>query len=137
MSTIFNNSRFKDRRQSLRRDMPKAEVILWQQLKGDKLGHRFRRQYGVGSYIVDFYCPRLRFAIEVDGPSHFLTDEKEEYDRRRSVFMEALGITVLRCTNDDVYSNLGGVVTTIMHETQKLSNSLPLADHQPLHKNQK
>ena len=51
--------------------MTKAEVLLWLQLKNRKmLGQRFLRQYGIDAYVVDFYCPKLKLAIEVDGESH-------------------------------------------------------------------
>lgn len=52
--------------------MLKAEVILWSRLKGKRLdGYKFRRQFSVAQFVVDFYCPRLKLAIEVDGDSHF------------------------------------------------------------------
>ena len=72
MTQYFNRPSVKPRRQALRRTMPKAEVLLWMQLKGRQLlGCKFRRQYSVGSYVLDFYCPEIRLAIELDGDSHF------------------------------------------------------------------
>ena len=56
----------------LRNNMPKAELILWSTLKSKGLDeYKFRRQYSVAQFVVDFYCPRLKLAIEVDGDSHF------------------------------------------------------------------
>ncbi len=71
MTSIFNRQQDKEKRRDLRRNMTKAEVLLWLQLKSRKmLGQRFLRQYGIDAYVVDFYCPKLKLAIEVDGESH-------------------------------------------------------------------
>ncbi len=61
------------------------------------MGHKFRRQYGFGAYVVDFYCPTKRVVIEIDGPSHDL-----ELDKIRQLQIEALNIKFLRFTNDQV-----------------------------------
>jgi very-short-patch-repair endonuclease len=96
--------------------MPQAEVMLWARLRGKNLnGWKFRRQYSVGPYIVDFYCVESKLAIEIDGESHFV-EGAEEYDRRRQVFIESIGIRFLRITNTDVYENLDGVLETIMQQ---------------------
>ena len=63
--------------------MPKAEVILWSKLKSKGLdGYKFRRQYSVGKFVIDFYCPRVKLAIEVDGDSHF-SERSEVCDKER------------------------------------------------------
>ncbi|GEM_PF-962990 len=75
MTEIFNKSFQVDRRRMLRRSATEAEKIFWAELKNFKLsGYKFRRQYGIGSYVVDFYCVAARLAIEIDGGIH---DEKE------------------------------------------------------------
>ncbi len=72
--------------------MPQAEAILWSQLqKRQVLGFKFRRQYGVGSYVLDFYCPEVKLAIEIDGNSH-LREDAVEYDGTRQAEIEKLGI---------------------------------------------
>jgi very-short-patch-repair endonuclease len=97
----------------LRRNLPKAEVILWSRLKNKELdGYKFRRQYSVGRFVIDFYCPRLKLAIEVDGDSHF-SQESEVCDRERQRFIESFKISFLRFTNKDIYENLDGVLATI------------------------
>jgi very-short-patch-repair endonuclease len=64
--------------------MPPAEVILWQRLRNRQVeGYKFRRQYSIGRFVVDFYCPEKRLAIEVDGESHFV-EEADLRDRERS-----------------------------------------------------
>ncbi len=97
----------------LRGNMPEAEVILWSVLKGKAFGgYRFRRQYSVKQFVIDFYCPQFKLAIELDGDSHFI-EGAEEYDRQRQILIEAYGITFLRFTNKDVRENLNGVLNKI------------------------
>jgi very-short-patch-repair endonuclease len=73
MTIAFNRKKDQEKRRSLRKNMPKSEVILWSKLKNRQMhGERFLRQYGVEEYMIDFYCPRLKLAIEVDGESHFM-----------------------------------------------------------------
>ncbi len=100
----------KELRRHLRNNMPQAEVILWSKLKGKQLlGYKIRRQYGVGKYVIDFYCPKLKIGIEVDGPSHY-TPEGIEYDKERGGFIRKEGIKLLRITNTEIYGNLDGVI---------------------------
>ena len=101
--------------------MTKAEIILWSKLKGKQLnGLKFRRQHGINNYIVDFYCPELRLVIEIDGGVHCY-DSRITYDKQRQEEIEALGIKVLRYTNNDVIKNLEGVLNNIIKTTTPLS----------------
>ena len=107
----------------LRKSMPTAELILWSKLKNKQLlGHKFRRQYGVESYSVDFYCPKVKLALELDGDSHY-NEGSEEEDRERHNFIERYGITILRFTNDDVKRNLHGVMLAIEEKINELEKS--------------
>jgi very-short-patch-repair endonuclease len=113
MTEVFNRIEVKEKRRALRKEMPPAEVILWKLLRGKGLcGRKFRRQYSIGPYIVDFYCPQEKLAIEIDGESHFV-EGAEIGDRERQKYIEAKGIHVLRFTNTDVYERLEGVVIQI------------------------
>jgi len=99
--------------------------LLWGRLKQSRLnGYKFRRQHSVGYYILDFYCPAARLAIELDGDSH-LTDEAIEYDNERTAFLNSLNIRVLRFLNTDIYSNLEAVCTKIAEELRNLSSPPP------------
>ena len=119
MTKIFNTSVGRQRRRSLRKSMPDAEVILWSRLKGKQLGgFKFRRQYGVGKFSIDFYCAVQKLAIEVDGASHYAIGVQEK-DRERQKWIEQFGIKFLRFTNDDVYKNLDGVLMMILEKLQK------------------
>ncbi len=111
MTQYFNQSDDKRRRPGSRVAVhaPKAEVMLWSVLKGRKmLGCKFRRQFGVGAYRIDFYCAELLLGIELDGETHYVGDAQVD-DRKRQAFIESLGVHVLRFLNDDVYTNLDGV----------------------------
>lgn len=112
----------KTRRKNLRNNLPQAEIILWSKLKTRQLvGFKFRRQYSVGSYVIDFYCPEMKLAIEVDGESHFHTSSLE-YDKERQLFIESFGIRFLRFTNNEIYQNLNGVLFTICEALQTKVN---------------
>lgn len=101
--------------------MTKAEIILWSKLKEKQLnGLKFRRQHGINNYVVDFYCPESRLAIEIDGGVHYY-NSRITYDKQRQEEIEALGIKVLRYTNNDVVKNLEGVLNDIIKTTTPLS----------------
>jgi len=99
--------------------MPKAEVLLWVELKNKKLGVRFLRQYSIGSYVVDFYCPELKLAIEVDGATH-ITDEEIEYDKNRQSEIETLNVSFLRFTNPEIYENMFNVLDKIKSRIEEI-----------------
>ena len=108
MNEIFNKSEYKQRRQELRRNMPEPERKLWQILRNQQMGVKFRRQHGIGHYIVDFSCPQLKLVIEVDGDSH-CSEEAQGYDAVREGFMQSLGIMTIRFKNDEVMQHIEGV----------------------------
>lgn len=113
MRRRFNRKEQTSTRQELRKRMTPAEVILWNQLRGRAInGFKFRRQFGIGAYIVDFYCPDARLVIEVDGDSHFIPGATEQ-DRERERFIEQHGIRIVRFTNHEVKEGLDSVMSTI------------------------
>lgn len=116
----FNLPHLTARRRALRKNLPKAEAILWKRLsKKQLLGLKFRRQYSVDQYIVDFYCPELKLAVEIDGESH-IGDADLGYDRRREDHIKEFGITFLRFPSTDVYANLDGVLQAISEGATRL-----------------
>jgi very-short-patch-repair endonuclease len=124
MTQLFNKVSELEKRRSLRNNMPKAEVMLWGKLRLRQVeGCRFRRQYSVGAFVIDFYCPELKLAIEVDGASH-LQEGIPEYDAQRQGFLESKGIFVLRVTNDEVYGDLNVVVGSITEAVLRLRSFL-------------
>jgi len=116
---IFTSSAETNKRKTLRLQPPKAELVLWQKLKNRQLlGYKFRRQHSVGRFVVDFYCPETKLAVEVDGDSHFL--DGGAYDKERQGFIEGFGLEFLRFTNTEVLQNTEQVVRKI---AEKLNGS--------------
>ena len=102
------NPRMKKIARTLRKNMTLSEILLWQQIKGKQLlGYDFHRQKPIDEYVVDFYCPRLKLVLEIDGDSH---EGKEKADRIRQERLESLGLTVMRFWDLDVKSNVDGIV---------------------------
>ena len=109
MGELYNRKKDNEKRKKLRHEMSKAEVLLWCELKGKQFsGYKFRRQYGVGGFVIDFYCPELRLAIEVDGATHS-TDEEIEYDKKRENIISDYNIYFFRFINEEIYSDLHNV----------------------------
>ena len=100
---INNLPEMKPFRRKLRKNMTPAEVALWLMIKNKQLdGERFLRQYSIGHFIVDFYCPKHKLVVELDGEVHF-TDEAEAYDKERTEFLNSVGVRVLRFENFEVF----------------------------------
>ena len=101
------------RRQSRKAGEP-AEAVLWKCIKSRQiLGFKFRRQFSVGPYILDFYCPEAKLCIELDGAAHYTVDGIK-YDQLRSKYLYCKhGIKTLRFENRDLYYNLEGVLNEI------------------------
>lgn len=90
--------------QKNRNKMTEAEKIIWDKvLSRDKTGYRFLRQKPIDRFIIDFYCPKLLLAIEIDGESHI---NKKETDELRDKFLKQIGITTMRFTNEEVINNI-------------------------------
>jgi very-short-patch-repair endonuclease len=97
----------------LRQNLTPAETKLWHALKNRQLkGWKFRVQHPVDSFIVDFYCPQQRLVIELDGAIH---DQQGEYDATRTERLHHLGYRVIRFRNQEVMSDLRGVLQQIVH----------------------
>ena len=105
------NRKLKPNAQQLRKRLTKEEAQLWYQFLC-RYPQRFRRQYIIGSYIVDFYCHQAKLVIELDGSQHY-TPEEIEYDKKRTVYLENLGLQVLRFSNLDVIRKFPNVCEAI------------------------
>ena len=100
----------------LRNNMTDAERYLWKRIRMKQLkGCQFYRQKPIGDYIVDFFCPRAKLAIEIDGSQHS-SSEATEYGRMRDEYLMSLGLKVLRFNNNEIMKNIEGVVERIMEE---------------------
>ncbi|MBU1126452.1 endonuclease domain-containing protein [Patescibacteria group bacterium] len=126
MGKYFNRIEGTEFRRANRREMPEAEKALWHILSRKQcLGYKFRRQYGIGSYAADFYCPKLKLVIEVDGESHY-SKKGKRHDQVRDGFLKKAGIYVLRLDNTAVFDDLEGVQETIKKTIQALETNDPL-----------
>ena len=100
-------------RQTLRNNATAPEAILWRMLKGKQIESlKFRRQFGLGPYVLDFYCPEIRICIELDGGIH-KTHEQAQYDEIRSQYINENNIKVLGFENGVVYRSANAIVDTI------------------------
>jgi very-short-patch-repair endonuclease len=134
----FNRSKLKtERAHKLRREATDVERWVWQRLRRAQIdGASFRRQHPAGNYILDFYCPALRLAIELDGGQHATAVQR---DRVRDAWLSRQGVTLLRFWNSDVIGNLSGVMEVIaakiselkMKHTASSSRGTPTPHHPP------
>lgn len=121
---LYNHKALKDRRRDLRKNQTPAEKLLWKHIGKDKIyGLRFLRQYGVGPYILDFYCAKLRIAIELDGEVHNEKDRKL-YDKDREKYLDALDIKVIRFWNEDVLKNTKNVLGKLQTKIKSINTKL-------------
>jgi very-short-patch-repair endonuclease len=113
MKFILNDPLLKQRRKELRHKQTEAEKAFWRQVQNRRFyGMKFYRQYSAGPYILDFYCPQMKLAVELDGGQH-ACDENRQYDAARTEYLQALGIEIIRFWNDEVLSNTEGVLARI------------------------
>ena len=113
----------KEKAQDNRRNMNRPEAKLWYEILSNRklLGYRFLRQKPVLNYILDFFCPKLKFGIEIDGESH---DEQVEYDKKRTSNLNEIGIKLIRYSNADVMCNLEGVYWDIEEKIKEREEEL-------------
>lgn len=123
-----NKIQNKSFRKELRKNQTKQEQLLWFGLRNNNLNYKFRRQYGIGKYIVDFYCHQLKLIIEVDGTDH---DYKYDEDIIRQQELEKQGYKILRYRNKQVEKFLNDVIEDIINECEKRKSELNLAKPHP------
>jgi len=122
MKHLHNDTIFKQRRQELRNNQTEAEKAFWSHVRNRQfLGMRFFRQYSIGPYILDFYCPAVKLAVELDGGQHN-ESEKREYDEARSIYLKAQDIDVIRFWNHEVLLNVEDVLNKL---TEIVTPSVP------------
>ena len=119
---VNNLTDVKNLRQGLRITATPAEITLWQYLKNSQIGGlKFRRQHSIGVFILDFYCPKIKLDLELDGEVHN-APMAYEHDMIRTNYLNQLGISVLRYHNDVVFNNPQGIIDSILHFAEKKSN---------------
>ncbi|AFZ49381.1 endonuclease domain-containing protein [Dactylococcopsis salina] len=111
MSYLPYNKKLVSRAKELRKNMTLAERKIWFEYLRN-FPHRVYRQRPIEQFIVDFYCPKLKLVIEIDGESHY-TENAQEYDRERTEVLQGYGLRVIRFNNEEVLQNFTGVVGMI------------------------
>lgn len=116
------NPELKELARTLRNNSTKAEIRLWNYLKGKQLmGYDFHRQKPIDKYIADFFCNTLMLAIELDGYTHGF-EEAFERDQKKEQRLNEMGIIVLKYRDDDVMNNIEGVLEDIKDCIRKIEN---------------
>jgi very-short-patch-repair endonuclease len=119
------SERQRSRAKQLRRTMTRAETLLWRHLKAGRIdGLGFRRQVPFRNYIADFACLSVKLIVELDGESHDF-EERQKADQNRDAFFVSEGFQVLRFTNEQVTSNLEGIVEAIRQVASSRASGLP------------
>jgi very-short-patch-repair endonuclease len=120
MPILHNRLEARPHRRELRNSLTPAEAALLKSLQRSQLcGKKFRRQHSVGPYILDFYCPECRLAVELDGQAHF-NPLSWEHDARRTEYLNQAFIHVVRFENKDVFEKLDWVLRTIGENLTRL-----------------
>lgn len=119
MTEHFNKKEMKKRRRQLRVSMTYCEKLIWMYLRKRQMKERFLRQYSVDNYVIDFYCPKLKLAVEIDGDVHKLEDQKV-YDKERQKYLEDFGLGFIRITNEELLANANKAFEKIENEIKRL-----------------
>jgi very-short-patch-repair endonuclease len=110
---LMNQKIQKERRKELRNNATISEKRLWKFINKKQQEFKFRRQHGIGPYIVDFYLADKKIAIEIDGNVH-LNVMRQAYDRKREEYLLSKGIKIIRFSNDEVKNNIDDVIRRIL-----------------------
>lgn len=128
MVLLHNHPKLKQKRKDLRNNSTPAEIRMWEYLKNKQLKNRkFRRQHSIGDYILDFYCPQEKLAIEIDGAYH-RNFVNEKHDLSRTQFLNSNEIKVIRFDNKDVFDDIENVILKII--TNFDNTTTPTPPHQ-------
>ncbi len=112
MPKKFNNATTKILRSKLRKEATLPERLLWNHLRQKQFGYKFRRQYGVGPYVVDFCCPKIKLVIEVDGEIHGFDNQRKK-DEIRDDYLKKNAFNIIRYQAKDVLNNIESVCEDI------------------------
>ena len=115
MPRIVNNFKRREIRKELRKNQTPQETILWSRLRNNQTKQKWRRQVSIGPYIADFYCSKKLLVIEIDGSQHL---DNKEYDKDREKYFLDLGIKTIRFWNNEINTNIDGVLKIIMEKLE-------------------
>jgi len=119
---VHNSKELLNIRKVLRNNPPQAEILIWKYLQKSQFDYKFRRQHSIGKYVVDFYCPELKLAVEIDGPVH---DEPKNiiHDSEKTEYILNKNIQLIRIDNKDVYTNINKVIEFIKSKIEKIEKT--------------
>ncbi len=124
MTIHYNKISERTNRRKLRQKSTKAEEILWEYLRNRKLlNTKFKRQYSIDQFVIDFYSPQMKFAIELDGKIH-LDKEVKNHDENRDGYMESFGIKILRIKNEMLINDIDNTLKLIKENILIIKNKL-------------
>jgi very-short-patch-repair endonuclease len=122
MTKHYNRTSEKEKRRILRKEQTSSEKLVWYYLRNRELKNcKFRRQYSVDQFVIDFYSPELKLAIEIDGDIHDLPDNKE-YDKSRQKYLEGYRICFIRIKNEELNVNPDKAFDKIEKVIEELTN---------------
>lgn len=124
MTLVYNKENQTDVRRKLRNEMNKSEAALWKHLQRSQIGFKFRRQYGIGPYVTDFYCPKVKLAVEVDGISHYNL-KAIDHDKKRTAYFTSVGVRIKRYSAKQIFLFIDEVVIDIEHTCKSLDSDRP------------
>lgn len=105
MTKHFNKSTEKTKRRILRQNLTEAEKLIWRFIRNRQiLGFKFKRQYSIDHFVIDFYCPELKLAVEADGGTHIESGRKD-YDLRREKYLKKFGVNFVRIKDEELFGN--------------------------------
>jgi very-short-patch-repair endonuclease len=108
----------------MRTEPPRAEALLWEHLRDRRLGgFKFRRQYAMDGFILDFYCAQAKLVVELDGASHI---GRESYDRDRTIWLEVCDLEVVRYPNEMVFNSIDDMRSSILEHCKSRTQKSPL-----------
>ena len=123
MQRIINNKNKVVARKQLRRSQTPQEIIIWSKLRNNQIRYKWKRQVSIGSYIADFYCRQKFLVIEIDGSQHI---DNKEYDKERDSYFLSIGIRTIRFWNNEINTNISGVIQKIEDELARKPHPSPL-----------
>ncbi len=120
---VYNQPHLKAIRRNLRKQEISAERIFWSRVRNKQQGYKFKRQFSIGNYILDFYCPKLKLGIEIDGATH--GDEFEiKRDAEKEKFISRFGIKIIRFLNTDIFEDIDSVLEELNYQCRKREDKI-------------
>ncbi len=124
MTKHFNKPSQKNKRRSLRQSQTLCEELAWKYLRNRQLlGYKFRRQYSIDRYIIDFYCPELKLAVEIDGASHNSVKQKQK-DLVRENYLKEFNVEFIRIKDEELLGNSEKAFLKIEEAVKRLEKKM-------------